>query len=380
MMRVCHKDTCPVGVATQNPELRKKFAGKPEHVMNFMMFIAEEVREIMAELGFRTIDDMVGHSELLEMNEAIAHWKARKLDFSPIFYKPSHPGRAYCFKKQDHGLEKSLDRRELVGRCREALEKGTRVRFSLPIRNTDRTVGTQVGAEISRRYGAAGLPDDTIQIDFKGSAGQSFGAFLPKGMTLRLEGDSNDYLGKGLSGGRIIVYPPKEATFKAEENILVGNVLFYGATGGEAFIRGKAGERFCVRNSGVHAVVEGVGDHGCEYMTGGRVVVIGGTGRNFAAGMSGGIAYVWDQAGDFPAKCNREMAGLEALDREDTVLVKEMLERHLRTTGSPVAEHLLEHWLERSKQFVKVMPFDYKKALEAQKERGTKSAEHAWAG
>ncbi len=370
MMRVCHLDTCPVGVATQNPELRKKFIGKPEHVVNFMMFVAEEVREIMAELGFKTINEMVGHSEMLEMNGAIAHWKSRGLDFTAIFHRPeeSNAGPVYCVQKQDHGLDKALDNEVLLERCKTALEDKKPVKFEVPIRNINRTVGTMLGAEISRKYGSKGLPDDTIQITFKGTAGQSFGAFVPRGMTLRLEGDSNDYLGKGLCGGRLIVYPPKEATFAPEENILVGNVLFYGATSGEGYIRGKAGERFCVRNSGVYAVVEGVGDHGCEYMTGGRVVVIGDTGRNFAAGMSGGIAYVWNKTGDFGIRCNQEMVELEQPDEEDLKLIHEMLRKHQDYTGSTVAEGILKNWGKTAGQFVKVMPIDYKEALQALKE------------
>jgi glutamate synthase (ferredoxin) len=369
MMRVCNLDTCPVGVATQNPELRKKFTGKPEYVVNFMHFVAEEMREIMAELGFKTVNEMVGHSEALEMNEAIAHWKAKGLDFSAIFHRPAESdlGPVYCIAKQDHGLDKALDNEVLIERCQDALKDKKRVKFEVPIRNINRTVGTLLGAEISRKYGSKGLPDDTIQITFKGSAGNSFGAFVPKGMTLRLEGDSNDYLGKGLCGGKIIVYPPKDATFTPEENILVGNVLFYGATSGEAYLRGKAGERFCVRNSGVHAVVEGVGDHGCEYMTGGRVVVIGDTGRNFAAGMSGSIAYVWDKTGDFKIRCNTSMVELDPLDEEDVKLVGDMLRKHQEYTQSPVAAGLLKDWAKNSKQFVKIFPIDYKKALQAQK-------------
>ncbi len=374
MMRVCHLDTCPVGIATQNPELRKKFTGKPEYVVNFMMFIAEEMREIMAELGFKTINEMVGHSELLEMNEAIAHWKSKGLDLSAIFYKPgeSNLGPVYCVQKQDHGLDKALDNEVLMERCKPAIEEKKPVKFEVPIRNINRTVGTMVGAEISRKHGAKGLPDDTIQITFKGSAGNSFAAFVPKGMTLRLEGDANDYLGKGLCGGKIMVYPPKDATFVPEENIIVGNVLLYGATSGEVYIRGKAGERFGVRNSGVEAVVEGVGDHGCEYMTGGKVVVIGDTGRNFAAGMSGGIAYVWNKTGDFDIRCNKEMVALEELEDEDLKFIQNMLRKHQEFTGSTVAGVLLKDWDKLSKQFVKVMPVDYKKALQAQKDAAAK--------
>jgi glutamate synthase (ferredoxin) len=368
MMRVCNLDTCPVGVATQNPELRKKFSGKPEYVVNFMTYVAEEAREYMAELGFRTINEMVGHSEVLETNEAIEHWKSKGLDFSAIFFRPaeSEEGAVFCTQKQKHGLEKALDNAILV-KCKDAIENKTPVSFEMPIRNVNRTVGTMTGAEVSRKWGSAGLPDDTIRIKFTGSAGQSFGAFVPRGMSLTLEGDMNDYVGKGLCGGKIVAYPPKTATFVPEENILIGNVAFYGATSGQAYIRGKAGERFCVRNSGVHAVVEGVGDHGCEYMTGGRVVVIGGTGRNFGAGMSGGIAYVWDPHNDFKIRCNMGMVGLETLLPEDVEVVLQMLKNHQQYTGSAVAEKILSGWGDLQKQFVKVMPIEYKKALEALK-------------
>src|SRR5438874_2507140 len=309
MMRVCHLDTCPVGVATQNPELREKFAGDPAHVVNFMRFIAQEVRELMAQLGYRTLAEMVGHSERLEVSSAVEHYKVRGLDFSAILYQPpvaATVGR-HCTKAQDHGLDAALDRTDLIPRCQEALEHGTPISLRLPIRNTNRVVGTMLGSELTRRHGPAGLPDDTIRLPFQGSAGQSFGAFVPRGITLTLEGDANDYVGKGLSGGKIVIYPPREATYKAIENVIIGNVAFYGATGGEAHIRGMAGERFCVRNSGLNAVVLAVGDHGCEYMTGGRVVVLGPTGRNFAAGMSGGIAYVLDQDGSVPQKCKLGM-------------------------------------------------------------------------
>ncbi|MCX7827342.1 MAG: glutamate synthase-related protein, partial [Verrucomicrobiae bacterium] len=306
MMRACHQNTCPVGVATQDPVLRARFAGKPEYVVNFMRFVAQELREIMARLGFRTINEMVGRADKLEPKKAIEHWKARGLDFSKILYQPEvepEVGR-YAQKAQDHGLESSLDMTSLLDLCQPALERREKVRATLPIRNVNRTVGTLTGSEITRKYGPDGLPDDTIELTFQGSAGQSFGAFVPRGMTLILEGDANDYLGKGLSGGKIIVYPPEGSAFAPEENIIIGNVAFYGATSGEAYIRGAAGERFCVRNSGLRAVVEAVGDHGCEYMTGGRVIVLGATGRNFAAGMSGGIAYVFDEKGDFKTRCN----------------------------------------------------------------------------
>jgi glutamate synthase (NADPH/NADH) large chain len=381
MMRVCHLNTCPVGVATQDPKLRAKFAGKPEHVVNFMRFIAQEVRELMAGLGFRTINEMVGHSEHIAMRKAIDHWKARGLDLSKIFYQPKvgpEVGR-YCQIPQDHGLAAALDNTTLLPLCRPALESGTKVEATLPIRNVNRVVGTILGSEVTRRYGPEGLPADTIRLHFQGSAGQSFGAFVPRGITLALEGDSNDYLGKGLSGGKIIVYPPAAATFVAEENVIIGNVAFYGATGGEGYVRGRAGERFCVRNSGADAVVEGVGDHGCEYMTGGRVVVLGPTGRNFAAGMSGGVAYILDEAGRFSSHCNKEMVSLTTLqapggdgggdgvDREEINLVHGMIVRHAYHTGSKRAQEILAAWSSWLPFFVRVMPNDYKRVLEAQK-------------
>jgi glutamate synthase (ferredoxin) len=369
MMRVCHLNTCPVGVATQDPRLRKKFTGDPAHVVNFMRFVAMETREKMAELGYRTIDEMVGRSEKLEMRRAVDHWKARNLDFSRILFKPTvpkHYGRTAQIA-QEHGIEQSLDATTLIPLAKAAIEEKKPVVATLPIRNTNRVVGTLLGSEISRRHGKDGLPDDTIQLTFKGSAGQSFGAFVPRGMTLTLEGDSNDYIGKGLSGGKIIVFPPKESTFIAEENILVGNVALYGATSGEAFIRGVAGERFCVRNSGVSAVVEGVGDHACEYMTGGRVVVIGPTGRNFAAGMSGGVAFVLDESGQFAQNCNKEMVGLSRLENDaDVALVRGLIERHAQLTGSTRAERIMASWEEWRPKFVRVMPNDYRRVLEAQ--------------
>ncbi len=368
MMRVCHLNTCPVGIATQDPRLRAKFAGKPEFVETFFRFIAEEVREIMASLGFRTMDEMIGRADRLDVRRAVEHWKAKGLDLTPLLHRPA-VGPEVAVRKiveQDHGLEKSLDMTTLVPMCRPALERGEAVDVRLPIRNVNRTVGTILGYEVTSRHGAAGLPDDTVRLHFSGSAGQSFGAFVPKGITLTLEGDANDYLGKGLSGGKIIAYPPREATFVPEENILVGNVVLYGATGGEAYFRGVAGERFAVRNSGAATVVEGVGDHGCEYMTGGRVVVIGRTGRNFAAGMSGGVAYVLDEAGDFKRRCNLGMVDLEPLvDVEDVELVKDLLSRHIRYTQSAVAARLLVNWERARERFVKVMPKDYKRVLVA---------------
>jgi glutamate synthase (ferredoxin) len=365
MMRVCHLNTCPVGVATQDPKLRKKFTGDPAHAVNFMRFIAQEVREHMAMMGFRTLNEMIGRTDRLEARRAVDHWKAKGLDFSSILYQPEagpEVGR-YCQMPQDHGLDKSLDRQKVLEICRPALEKGEKVRATIPIHNYNRVVGTMTGSELTRRHGAKGLPEDTIQLTFQGSAGQSFAAFVPRGMTMILEGDANDYFGKGLSGGKAIVYPPKGSTFKPEENIIVGNVAFYGATSGEAYIRGLAGERFGVRNSGVHAVVEGVGDHGCEYMTGGRVVVLGPTGRNFAAGMSGGAAFVLDEAGDFSRRCNTEMVDLEALEPEDLAEVQAMIRNHFKYTGSDLAKRILDRWAEASSRFVKVMPKDYKRMI-----------------
>jgi glutamate synthase (ferredoxin) len=368
MMRVCHRDTCPVGIGTQNPELRKKFMGQPEHVINLMRFLAQELREHMAELGFRTVDEMVGHCELLDMRPALGHWKAKGLDFARIFEKPRprRPDAAVRHvEDQDHGLAGVLDQKLIVW-AREAHARGLPLRLDLPIRNTDRATGTMLGGEFTSRH-PHGLPDGSVHLKFTGSAGQSFGAFIPQGITLELEGDTNDHLAKGISGGRVIVYPSKQSVFRAEENIVTGNVAAYGATGGELYVRGIAGERFCVRNSGVHAVVEGVGDHACEYMTAGRVVVLGRTGRNFAAGMSGGSAYVFDEDGDFRLRCNLEMVGLEPLEApEDVELVRSLLQRHLQHTGSPVAKRILERWDSCRPSFVKVMPHDYKRALERQ--------------
>jgi glutamate synthase (NADPH/NADH) large chain len=370
MMRVCNLDTCPVGVATQNPELRKKFTGKPEYVVNLMRFIAQEMREIMAQLGFRTIDEMIGRTDKLQPKPGLNHWKAKTLDFANILYQPEVAPEIgnYCQISQDHQLDRALDNQNLLELCQPALQEGKPVTAQLPIRNTNRVVGTILGSEITKRYGAKGLPEDTIQLHFQGSAGQSFAAFVPSGVTLRLEGDANDYLGKGLSGGKVIVHPPAGSTFDPAANIIIGNVAFYGATGGEAYIRGMAGERFCVRNSGVKAVVEAVGDHGCEYMTGGRVVVLGPTGRNFGAGMSGGIAYVLDEAGDFKTRFNPEMADREPLnDPEEIAEVKALIERHARYTGSDRAAAILADWQGNLPKFVKVMPRDYKRVLEALK-------------
>src|SRR4029079_7404787 len=321
LMRVCHLNTCPVGVATQDPKLRAKFNGDPAHVVTFMRFIAQEVREIMAKLGFRRLEEMVGRSDRLEMKAAVEHWKAQGLDFGQILYQPPmgpEVGR-HCTMTQDHALETTLDKSKLLEVCRPAIEKAEAVADSFPIRNVDRTAGTILGSEVTRKWGYKGLPADTITLHFQGSAGQSFGAFIPKGQTQVLEGDANDYVGKGLSGGKINVYPPKDATFAAEENVIIGNVALYGATDSRAYIRGMAGERFAVRNSGATAVVEGVGDHGCEYMTGGKVIVMGPTGRNFAAGMSGGFAYVLDEDGTFASNCNKSMVGLSVLENREEI-------------------------------------------------------------
>ncbi len=368
LMRKCHLNTCPVGVATQDPELRKRFSGNADHVVNFFKFIVQELREIMAELGFKTVNEMVGHVDSLQQREDVWHWKYRRLDLSSILYK--EPASLYtglhCSESQDHALEEVMDWK-LIEAAKPALENQQKVYKEFDIRNTDRTVGTILSNEITKKYRGEGLPADTLHFKFTGTAGQSFAAFNTKGITLELEGDANDYFGKGLSGARLIIYPPKQANYTPEENIIIGNVAFYGATSGEAFIRGKAGERFCVRNSGVNAVVESVGDHGCEYMTGGRVVVLGDTGRNFAAGMSGGIAYVYDVKGKFPDNCNREMIDLDPLDADDAQILQQMISRHYSYTGSTVAKFILNDFENQLKNFIKVFPKDYKKALQSHK-------------
>jgi glutamate synthase (ferredoxin) len=366
MMRVCHLNTCPAGVATQDPRLRERFAGKPEHVVNFMRFVATQLREIMAELGFRTINEMIGRVDRLEPTAAIDHWKAQGFDFSNILYQPDSGAEVGRFQtiEQDHGLDKSLDVTTLLEICRPAIARGERVEASLPIRNVHRVVGTITGSEITKKWGSAGLPEDTIRIRFNGSAGQSFGAFMPRGMSFTLEGDANDYVGKGLSGGRIVVYPPRAATFKAEDNMIIGNVALYGATSGEVFIRGQAGERFAVRNSGVDAVVEAVGDHGCEYMTGGRVVILGPTGRNFGAGMSGGVAYVFDEAAQFTSRINMQMVEVGRIEeQEDIDALQGLIKRHAELTGSTVAARILSAWPTQLPKFVRVIPKDYKRVL-----------------
>jgi glutamate synthase (NADPH/NADH) large chain len=365
MMRKCHLNTCPVGVATQDPELRKRFTGDADHVVNFFRFIVQELREIMAELGYRTVNEMVGQVENLEMRDNIDHWKFSKLDLSPILYKePASPFTGlYHQEDQDHGLTEVLDWK-LLEAAKPAIDSRERVTASFPVRNIDRTIGTLLSNEITKVYKAEGLPEDTIHFNFTGTAGQSFGAFNTKGLTLELEGDANDYFGKGLSGAKLIVYPHRQGTFVPEENIIIGNTAFYGATAGEAYIRGKAGERFCVRNSGADVIVEGTGDHGCEYMTGGRVVILGETGRNFAAGMSGGIAYVYDVKGQFPGRVNREMVELDPLDQDDIKWLQDMITRHYAYTGSTVAKFVLDDIENQARNFVKVFPVDYKKALQ----------------
>jgi glutamate synthase (NADPH/NADH) large chain len=375
MMRVCHLDSCPVGVATQNKELRAKFSGKAEYVVNFFEFIAQEVRELLAELGFRSLDEAIGRAELLETRAAIEHWKAEGLDLTPIFHVPDVPESMarHCTTTQDHALADALDN-ELIALSADALERGEPVRAQLEIRNVNRTVGTMLGHEVTKRYKGEGLAENTIDITFLGSAGQSFGAFVPRGITLRLEGDANDYVAKGLSGGRIVVRPPREAQFTPEAQIVAGNVIGFGATAGEIFLRGKVGERFCVRNSGVTAVVEGVGDHALEYMTGGRVVILGETGRNVAAGMSGGTAYILDLD---ESLVNREMVELRPLtgtsspDQNGSNAaddLKALLQKHLEETGSAVAEQLLGAWDQSVTRFTEIMPTNYRLILEAQQQ------------
>jgi glutamate synthase (NADPH/NADH) large chain len=388
MMRKCHLNTCPVGIATQDPVLRAKFDGQPEHVVNFMFFVAEEVRGIMAELGIRRFEQLIGRSDLLDTRPGIEHWKARGLDFSRVFYQPPMPpevARFHC-EAQDHRLDRALDH-QLIAAATAAIEQKTPVRLEYKIRNAHRSVGAMLSGIVARRYGHAGLPEDTIHVAFEGTAGQSFGAFLARGIAFELQGATNDYVGKGLSGGRVVVYPDPESPAKPDETIVIGNTVMYGAIAGEAYFRGIAGERFCVRNSGASAVVEGTGDHGCEYMTGGTVVVLGRTGRNFAAGMSGGIAFVYDEDGTFRKRCNTSMVNLEKVQDEaeqamaeaelaaagngrlrhaetsDDALLRGLIERHLRFTASTRALAMLDDWGATRARFVKVFPNEYKRAL-----------------
>jgi glutamate synthase (NADPH/NADH) large chain len=373
MMRVCHLDTCPVGIATQNPVLRERFSGKPEFVVNFFEYIAEEVREYLAELGFRSLKEAIGHVELIDARAAVEHWKARGLDISPILHEPQNPYQQTPYQSvpQDHGLDEALDN-DLIRLSAPAITSGQQVNIEMPIRNVHRTVGTMLGSKVTQKWGGEGLPDGTIRIQFVGSAGQSFGAFVPKGIEMRLEGDANDYLGKGLSGGRLIVHPHRDAPLVPHENVIAGNVIAYGATAGEIFVSGLVGERFCVRNSGVTAVVEGVGDHACEYMTGGRVVVLGATGRNFAAGMSGGIAFVYDPNDQLIHNMNYEMVDLEPLSSADEQWLKEIIARHFGYTKSEIASEILASWTTEVSHFRKVMPRDYKRVLKVLEEASEK--------
>jgi len=410
MMRKCHLNTCPVGVATQDPELRKLFPGQPEHVINFFTYLAEEVRELMAKLGFRTFDEMIGQRDRLETRKAVTHWKAKGLDLSPLLHMPE-PGPGVAIRNcevQDHGLDKALDN-QLIEQATPAIERGEKVRIDLPIKNINRTVGAMLSGRIAQKHGNAGLEDGTLHAKFTGSAGQSFAAFLSHGVTFELEGDANDYVGKGLSGGRVVIYPPKVSSITPEENILIGNTVLYGAISGECYFRGVAGERFGVRNSGVTAVVEGVGDHGCEYMTGGVVVVLGATGRNFAAGMSGGIAYVLNESSDFHLRCNMAMVELEPIADEDQALedldhqggdlethgrvdlvhdmtrydaqrLHGLIENHLRYTDSDRARMILDNWDEYLPRFVKVMPVDYRRALQEMQAQARSEADESRTG
>jgi glutamate synthase (NADPH/NADH) large chain len=365
MMRKCHLNTCPVGVATQDEELRKLFTGKPEHIVNLFKFMAEELREIMAELGFRTINEMVGRVQFLKVKDGLKNWKAKKIDLSGILHPVNNPKDVtlYNSEKQDHGMDAILDW-QLLEAAKPALEDKIPVFATFEVHNVDRTIGTLLSNEISKIYGSPALPDNTINFKFKGSAGQSFGAFATKGISFELEGEANDYVGKGLSGAQLAIYPSEKATFTPEDNIIIGNVALYGATSGEVFIRGMAGERFAVRNSGATTVVEGIGDHGCEYMTGGRALILGETGRNFAAGMSGGIAWVYNPNNTFIENCNTEMVDLDPLTSKDEEQIMALLHKHVHLTGSKVAKELLNNWSKSSGQFIKVYPKEYKKVLE----------------
>ena len=377
MLRKCHLNTCSVGIATQDPELRKRFAGQPGHLVNYFYFVAEELREIMAQLGFATVAEMVGRVDLLETRPAVEHWKAAGIDLSRLLTRPPRAERTatYCCIEQDHGLERALDQ-QLIEQARPALEQGRPVSVSMPVSNSNRTVGAMLSGRVARRYGEDGLPPDTISISLEGSGGQSFGAFLAPGVSINLAGDTNDYMGKGIGGGRIVIVPPEGSGFIPEDNIIIGNVALYGATGGDVFIRGRAGERFAVRNSGARAVVEGVGDHGCEYMTGGVVAVIGSTGRNFAAGMSGGIAYVYDPDGDFHIRFNDGLADLENLAEPDDIAeLRALLAEHLERTGSGPARRILADWPDSVARFRKVMPRDYRRVLQERARRAAAASE-----
>jgi glutamate synthase (ferredoxin) len=363
MLRHCHLNNCSVGVATQDEEISKRFAGRPEYIIRYFNFVAQELREIMASLGIRNLDELIGRTDLLELNKAIVPWKARKIDYSNILYRPKTSNDVRCTVRQAHGIDKVLDKK-LIDEASPALKDGKPVKQEIFINNTNRATGAMLSGEVCRKYGENGLPEDTIHFKFNGIAGQSFGAWLAKGITFELEGMANDYIGKGISGGKIIVYPARESTYVSEKNIIIGNTTFYGAISGEAYIRGVAGERFCIRNSGLNAVVEGVGDHGCEYMTGGTVVVLGSTGRNFAAGMSGGIAYVYDKFGEFADKCNTEMVEIEKLNKKDREAVENMIKDHFKHTKSPIAKKIIDNFESEIKRFVKVMPTEYKRVLE----------------
>jgi glutamate synthase (NADPH) large chain len=368
MLRHCNLNNCSVGIATQDDILRAHFSGKVDHIINYFTFVANELREVMASLGVKKIDDLIGRTELLEVNTEILPWKAKNIDFSKILYKPEVPSSVdtRCTRAQDHNIEKVLDRK-LIEMARPALENAAQVKLDLFINNTNRTTGAMLSGAVCKRFGESGLPEDTIHCKFNGVAGQSYGAFLAKGVTFELEGMANDYVGKGISGGKIIIYPDKNTEYKAEENILIGNTTFYGAIAGEAYIRGLAGERFCIRNSGLNAVVEGVGDHGCEYMTGGHVVILGKTGRNFGAGMSGGIAYVYDVDGHFKSRCNMEMIDFDPINDEDLPIINNLIRNHMKYTHSALAKSIIDDLKAKVKHFIKVMPKEYKRVLDETK-------------
>jgi glutamate synthase (ferredoxin) len=381
MLRHCHLNNCSVGICTQDEDLRRRFRGKPEYLVNYFRFVAEELREIMAGLGTPTLEEMVGRTDLLELNKDMLDWKTKGLDYSRMLYKPKANKNIETHQiiKQNHNIDKVLDR-QLIILAKPALEKKEPIKVELAIKNTNRTTGAMLSGEVCKKYGEAGLPEDSITFKFKGMAGQSFGAWLARGVTFELEGLANDYVGKGISGGKIIIYPDRKADYRPEENIIIGNTTFYGAITGEAYIRGRAGERFCIRNSGLKAVVEGVGDHGCEYMTGGRIVVLGSTGRNFAAGMSGGVAYILDEDGNFPSRCNQDMVELEPINEEDAATIKNLLENHKKYTGSEYAQKILADFENQRGKFVKIMPLEYKKILESKKKADKLDLEQSYDG